>query len=95
MSQGHPDFAHAWRGDMTDAECEEASANGLLRLWDEGIGAGLLETTLPKTGDIAVVRFLGHETGSIFTGDKWAIRSEKGIAFIAQNRIAVLKAWAL
>lgn len=93
MTQGHPDFASAWRSPMTDEEYTQASAGGLVGLWEAGIDGRIPATSEYKDGDIGVISFLGHETGGIFVNGKWAIRAERGLGFIASGRLAVLKAW--
>lgn len=94
IANGWPDFAAAWRDTVDLAECQRVAATGLLDLWDRGIGAALPIVSAPYVaGDIAVVRHLGLEGGSIFTGERWAMELERGVAFIPLPQTAILKAW--
>ena len=92
---GHPDFAWAWRGVMSDRECEAATmSDPLLALWDEGIGNMLpIATGEPRAGDIAVVSKMGLHAGAIFTGARWAIRSGRGMAYVPVGSVIVIKSW--
>lgn len=95
MTFGHPDFAAAWR-DVTEHEaCErvQTEAGTLVRLWESGIGDGLAVVSSFEAGDIAVLSAMGLEAGGIFTGDKWAFRSPRGISLIRWPESGVLKAW--
>lgn len=92
---GHPDFAAAWRETVEPAACEAAQSGpgGLLALWEEGIGEALPVVDEPRAGDIAVVAAGGAEAGAIFTGERWAIRGQRTVHFIAASALTALKVW--
>jgi len=89
MSQGYPDFASRWR-EVVGNECE---AVDLLPLWESDIGDGLPLCDGSQAGDIAVIRVIGFTIGAIFTGNKWAIKTPKGLFFIPTDHAILLKAW--
>lgn len=92
MALGHPDYAAAWR-DITDPHaCEATTAHdGLLTLWQQGIGGALPVVEVLEPGDIAVIALGPLEAGAIWTGERFAIRTAKGLHFSAEPRL--LKAW--
>lgn len=94
VALGWPDFAASWRGIVEPLECASAAQDGLVKLWDLGIGDSLPLATAPyQAGDIAVVRRLFLQTGAIFTGQRWALRGERDMAFLTLPDTAILKAW--
>ncbi len=94
IALGHPDFAARWRGVTDPAECEAAASEGLVALWDDGIGDALPVVEGPfEAGDIAVVHRLELEAGAVFTGERWAIKSAEGLSFLPMPARSVLKAW--
>lgn len=91
---GHPDYATEWRNLTDDAEIERTCIDGLLPLWERGIGDALPPVVGElRTGDIGVVVILGSETGGVFTGERWAFHGRRGLIFAQVARCAVLKAW--
>jgi len=77
---------------------EDYSDHGepLHKLWVKHIGGRMKLVSSPNAGDIGVVRVITPngegEIGGIYTGDKWALLTAKGLAFIrlpADNVIAV------
>lgn len=62
---------------------------------DAAISAGLLEVTDVQEGDIGVVSVLGLQAGAIFTGRRWALVADRGLAFASLEPECVLKAWRL
>jgi len=95
VALGYPDFAAKWRNIVGDAEAEEAGADGLLPLWDEGIGGAVprAPSDALQAGDIAVLALGPLETGAIWTGERWAIRRVKGLHFAAAGQLATVAAW--
>lgn len=94
LALGYPDFAAKWRGVVDPPECEEAAAAGLAPLWEEGIGGALAEAEAPfAEGDIGVVRAHGLEAGAVFTGERWALRLPRGLAFARIEPEMIVKAW--
>lgn len=93
IALGHPDYAADWRGITDPDECEAVAADGLVPLWERGIGSELPVVTEFREGDIGVVRYGGFEKGAIFTGERWALKGEHRFAFVALPASAVLKAW--
>lgn len=94
IALGHPDFAAKWRDTLEPAACE-AETGSLVEHWSEGIGDALPVVSAPyQAGDIAVVERMGFRAGAIFTGDRWAVRGDKGaLAFLRLHDAAVLKTW--
>lgn len=92
---GYVDFAWKWRSELSDADCESAARDdGLVALWDIGIDGILSIAETPYiAGDIAVVTKLNYESGAIFTGERWAIRSGNDIVYIPIGSVTVVKAW--
>jgi len=91
LALGHPDFAAAWREITDPIECEVTAQAGLLALWDIGIGDRLPAVTDLEPGDIAVVALGPIEAGAIWTGERFAIRTQRGLHFT--DSLTVLKAW--
>lgn len=94
VALGHPDFAARWR-DLTDpAECDAIADGNLLRLWEEGIGNALPLALAPYlAGDIAVIGRAGMQAGAIFTGERWAVQTERGFTALPLPDTAIVKAW--
>lgn len=93
VALGYPDFAAAWR-ETLDSDACEAENNSLLEHWRAGIGNGLRAAFEPyQAGDIAVVTVGGYAGGAIFTGERWAIRTKRGHAFLSPSHAAVAAAW--
>lgn len=68
----------------------------LSEVWAEVIGDQMTVVGEPQAGDIGVVRVItpegDDEIGGIFTGDKWALLTPKGLATVrlpASNVVAV------
>lgn len=95
VTNGHPDFAASWRGVVQPSACDAAAAEGggLLALWDRDIGCGLPATNQPASGDIAVIDAMGMQVGAIFTGDRWAVKGQRTLHFLAADQVKVVKAW--
>lgn len=94
VALGHPDFAERWRSITDPVECETIAGGDLVSLWDAGIGGALpLASPTYQAGDIAVIRRLGLEAGAIFTGQRWALKSEYGFAALPLPDAAIVKAW--
>lgn len=94
LAHGYPDFAAKWRGITEPAECEAIAGGDLLSLWDEGIGDALPVVVPPfRAGDIAVIARLGFQAGALFTGERWAIQSERGFTSLPLPDNAIVKAW--
>lgn len=94
VARGHPDFAAAWRDVFEPSLCDATAeaGGGLLALWDQGIGDGLPVVQRLEAGDIAVITAMGIEAGAIWTGERWAMRSGRGVTFL-RDGLRVLKAW--
>jgi hypothetical protein len=93
MALGHPDFAKRWRRITTGPAIRKATRRGLVRLWLQGIGPALPVVADLRMGDIAVIEAGGEEAGAIFTGQRWAMRRERGLLFVAPEGIPILKVW--
>lgn len=94
IALGHHDFAAPWRHIVEPAECDAAAAGGLLALWEMGIPNRIPIAEAPfRAGDIAIIRRAGLEAGAIFDGERWALRTDRGVAFITLPDTAIVKAW--
>lgn len=96
VALGYPDFAAAWRGVTDPKKCEDIprAAGGLATLWAREIGDTVPLAAPPyRRGDVGVVSVRGMEAGAIFTGDKWAVRTERGISFARLDEGAVVRVW--
>lgn len=93
IALGHPDFAANWRWITCPRRCERITRRGLLRLWWRGIGDALPFASDLRAGDIGVIRRAGLEAGAIYTGQRWALRAERGLTFLTLPESAVVKAW--
>jgi hypothetical protein len=94
LALGHPDFAAAWRGVTDPVECETIAGGDLLSLWEAGIGQAIPVAIEPyQWGDIAVVSRAGLSAGAIYTGERWAIQTERGFVSLPLPPSAVVKAW--
>lgn len=75
------------------------STNGhsLSDVWRRTIGALLLAVDEPRAGDIGVVRVVTpqgeDEIGGIYTGEKWALLTAKGLAFVRLPASNVTAVW--
>jgi hypothetical protein len=91
---GWPDFAAAWRHITDIAECEAVAADGLVQLWEQGIGDALPVVEAPyQPGDIGVVEAHGLQAGAVFSGEHWGLRRARGMRMAAPGEVRVLKAW--
>jgi hypothetical protein len=54
--------------------------------------AGLTETRVPRRGDIGVVRLGRQKLSAICLGQRWAIKSRRGVVV---EPAEVLKAWSV
>lgn len=94
IALGHPDFAAEWRDITEEAECQAVAAGGkLLELWERGIARRIPNVSDFLSGDIGVLSRAGVEAGAIYTGERWAVRSDRGLAFLMLPTTAILKAW--
>lgn len=93
LALGFPDFAAPWR-ETTGAAADAVLAGDLLGHWDGAIGSALPVVKADfQPGDIAVVRRMIWEAGAIFTGQRWAFRRARGLAFAPLPDDAIVKAW--
>lgn len=94
IALGHFDFAEPWRHIVEPEDCERAAECGLVSLWEVGILNAIPLASPPfLAGDIAVISKAGLEAGAIFDGERWALRTARGVAFASLPDTAVLKAW--
>jgi len=96
VSLGYPDFAARWRAIVDPVECQDvsAAAGGLVRLWEQGIGDKLQWADEPwQAGDIAVVGLADLEAGAIFTGERWALKLPRGLAFASVDQVEAICGW--
>lgn len=89
-----------WRGAYdTEERAMELirDAGGLAIICDAGMAqAGIPERYgEPVSGDIGVLTLGGHEAGAIFTGRRWALVAECGLAFASVDPDCVLRKWSV
>lgn len=100
IDNGLPDPMVHWRGAYdTDAAAHDLmdAAGGLLALFRCGMASASIEERdgTPQAGDIAVLSVSGHEAGGIFTGKRWCVVADRGLAFASVEDDAVLAAWCI
>lgn len=70
-----------------------AEAGGLVALWDYCIGDALPRADEPQAGDVGIITAIGRggatEVGAIFTGKRWAFATERGLACVSAEPVAV------
>jgi len=98
QANGFPDPMAAWRGRYsTEGEALDliAEAGGLAELFAEGMeGAGLAPVDGEfRPGDIGVVQLLGEQAGAVYTGERWALVADRGLAFATVGRKHIVRAW--
>lgn len=91
MNNGHPDPLADWRGQYATDDFGEA---GLIDLFADGAdAAGLAATDVPREGDVGIISLLGRQAGAIFTGRRWAVVAQRGLACASLSPDCVLRAW--
>ena len=100
IDNGLPGPMAAWRGTYgteNDAQDLIEAGGGLLALFERELaGAGLTRRQGDaRPGDIGVLRILDQEAGAIFTGKRWCVVAERGLAFASVEPDAVLAVWCL
>lgn len=96
---GTPDPMAEYRGAYaTEAEAQEiiARAGSLVALFDRGMrsaGVSRVRGWKYQPGDVAVVELLGEQAGAIYTGERWALVADRGLAFVAFTRKHIKRAW--
>lgn len=100
IDNGLADPMAAWRGTYgTDSEAHDLInvGGGLLALFERGLAdAGLVRRQDDaQPGDIGILRILNQEAGAIFTGKRWCVVAERGLAFASVEHDAVLAVWCL
>lgn len=87
----HPAYA-------TDEEGQRIldEAGGMVALWAAAIGDRLAVVETPQQGDVGIVEAIGRagsvEVGAIFTGQRWAFLTPKGVAAASVRHV---KVWRL
>jgi len=93
-SLGNPDPMAMWRGKYRSengARRVIKRNGGLLRIWIDTLGPP--GNGPAREGDVAIVTLAGHEAGAIYTGRRWAIRSERGWVAASLDSENVLGIW--
>jgi hypothetical protein len=96
MQRGRVDPMASWRGYSSEAEAEEIifDAGGLVTLFEASlIAVGCKAVEEPQEGDIGVLSIAGEEAGSIFTGSRWVLVTDCGLAFVAMPTSHVSRVW--
>lgn len=84
-----------WRGSYSteaDAEALIGDAGGLVSMFADALCACPV-VDQPQAGDIGVVEVMGEQAGAIFTGKRWALVADRGLAFASLDPAHVLRAW--
>lgn len=90
MWRGLPDPMDGFRGTYSIDD----EAVDLVGVFSDVLAmAGLPEVNDYREGDIGVVSVLGAQAGAIFTGKRWALVADRGLAFASLEPECVLKVW--
>lgn len=97
---GYQDPMKAWRFSYsTENEAMDIihEAGGLVKLFSDGMKSANISPRYgePLYGDIGVIKIGEHEAGAIFSGQRWAIVAERGIAFVSIDPDYISAIWAL
>jgi len=100
IDNGWPDPMAHWRGAYGTEEGALAlirDAGGLTELFRCGMAsAGITERRGDlQPGDIGVLVVGEHEAGAIFTGRRWAMVAQRGLAVASVENEAVSAAWSV
>lgn len=98
IANGCPDPMADWRGRYhTEAQALDliADGGGLADLFTRGFsGAGVSPVEGPfRAGDIGVVQLLGEQAGAVYTGKRWALVADRGMAFASIASEHIVRAW--
>jgi len=98
IANGYPDFMADWRGRYeTEAQALDliAEAGGLADLFSAVLDeAGLTRVVGDfEPGDIGVVQLLGEQAGAVYTGKRWALVADRGMAFASIASEHIVRAW--
>lgn len=98
VANGYADPLAAWRGryDSEPAALELiASSGGLAAMFAAGLeSVGVSKATdEPRPGDVGVVQFGEQTAGAVFTGKRWALVADSGMAFASIERGNVAAIW--
>lgn len=98
ISQDWADPMAAWRGRYsTEAGALDfiAEGGGLADLFAEGMAAANIPEATGdfQPGDIGVVQLLGEQAGAVYTGKRWALVADRGMAFASIEREHIVRAW--
>jgi len=99
MDNGYPDPMAYWRGlYATEDEGDEwiAKAGGLTELFVKGMASvGISTTAIASPGVIGTLKVGDDEAGAIYTGKRWALVANRGIAFVSFTSDDVVQMWAV
>lgn len=98
LANGWADPMAAWRGRYaSEAEALDHIADGgsLADLFAGGMAAvGIPEASGPyEPGDIGVVQMFGEQAGAVYTGKRWALVANRGMAFASLDSESIVRAW--
>lgn len=98
MACGYPDPMGELRGAYGDEQETRAvveDAGGLVPLFTRLLGAAGVPMVdgEPQAGDIGVLQAYGFESGAIYTGERWALVGDKGVAFVKRTVEHVAAIW--
>lgn len=88
----------AWRGAYSSepqALDMIADGGGLADLFSRGMAAaGVPEAQgQPAAGDIGVIQLLGEQAGAVYTGKRWALVADRGMAFASIADRHIVRLW--
>lgn len=98
IANGFADPMADWRGRYaTETQALDliAEAGGLADLFVRGMAAANIPEATGEfqPGDIGVVQLLGEQAGAVYTGKRWALVADRGMAFASIDRQYVVRAW--
>lgn len=98
IANGYPDPMADWRGQYeTEAQALDliADGGGLADLFARGLDAAGLPRAAGEfvPGDIGVVQLLGEQAGAVYTGKRWALVADRGMAFASIGAEFIVRAW--
>lgn len=98
IANGFVDPMAEWRGRYeTEGQALDliADAGGLADLFVRGMAvANIPEATGDfQPGDIGVVQLLGEQAGAVYTGKRWALVADRGMAFASIANEHIVRAW--
>lgn len=98
IRNGFADPMALWRGRYTTEDGGRElidAAGGLQFMFERGLrDAGVPAIGGdPQAGDVAVLELLGEQAGAVYTGERWALVADRGLAFVGVRPEVVVQIW--